>query len=66
MDRTYGDELPEDAIVVENYNNHNFVNLYYSNSLRRFIVLETTVIQSFTNEPLRRGFIYTLLLNKPR
>jgi hypothetical protein len=30
-------ELPEDAIVVENYNNHDFTDLYYSHSLRRFI-----------------------------
>jgi hypothetical protein len=33
----YIDELPEDAIVVENYGNHEFTDLYYSHSTRRFI-----------------------------
>jgi hypothetical protein len=31
------EELPDDAIVVENYGNHEFTDLYYSHSLRRFI-----------------------------
>jgi hypothetical protein len=31
------DELPDDAVVVENYGEHQFSNLYYSHSLRKFI-----------------------------
>ena len=33
----YFDELPDDAIVVTDYNGHRFENYYYSESLDRFI-----------------------------
>jgi hypothetical protein len=45
-------ELPEDAVIVENYNRHHFTDLYYSHSIRRFI---------FDN-----GFNYRLLHNNPK
>jgi hypothetical protein len=37
VDYEFMEELPEDAIVVENYGKYQFENLYYSHSLRRFI-----------------------------
>jgi hypothetical protein len=32
------EELPEDAITVEDYGTHQFTDLYYSHTLRRFII----------------------------